>query len=48
MPYKIHTALTDNGIQFCFPPRYTDGPTATFVTHMFDTSCRENGIEPFR
>jgi hypothetical protein len=22
VPYKIHTVLTDNGIQFTFPPRY--------------------------
>ena len=45
VPYKIHTVLTDNGIQFTFPPRYADGPTARYVTHMFDMRCRENGIE---
>ena len=45
IPYKIHTVLTDNGIQFTFPPRYVDGPTATYMTHMFDMRCRENGIE---
>ncbi len=45
VPYKIHTALTDNGIQFTFPPRYADGPTARYMTHMFDMRCRENGIE---
>ena len=28
VPYAIHTVLTDNGIQFTFPPRYADGPTA--------------------
>jgi transposase InsO family protein len=44
-PYKIHTVLTDNGIQFTFPPRYADGPTARYATHMFDRRCRENGIE---
>jgi len=27
VPYKIHTILTDNGIQFRFPPRYANGPT---------------------
>ena len=27
------------------PPRYADGPTATYMTHMFDMRCRENGIE---
>lgn len=45
VPYKIHTALTDNGIQFRYPPRYTDGPTARYMTRMFDMRCRENGIE---
>lgn len=45
VPYKIHTVLTDNGVQFTFPPRYADGPTATYVTHMFDLRCQENGIE---
>jgi transposase InsO family protein len=45
VPYKIHTVLTDNGIQFRFPPRYVNGPTARYITHMFDMRCRENGIE---
>jgi transposase InsO family protein len=45
VPYKIHTVLTDNGIQFRFPPRYADGPSARFVTHMFGLRCREQGIE---
>ena len=45
IPYKIHTVLTDNGIQFTSPPRYADGPTARYMTHMFDMRCRENGIE---
>ena len=45
VPYKIHTVLTDNGIQFTFPPRYANGPTATYMTHMFDMRCREHGIE---
>ena len=45
VPYKIHTVLTDNGIQFTFPPRYADGPTARHITHMFDMRCEENGIE---
>jgi transposase InsO family protein len=45
VPYKIHTVLTDNGIQFTFPPRYADGPTAKYMTHMFDMRCRENGID---
>jgi transposase-like protein len=45
MPYKIHTVLTDNGIQFRLPPHYADGLTARYCTHMFDMRCRENGIE---
>jgi transposase InsO family protein len=45
VPYRIHTVLTDNGIQFRFAPRYADGPTARYMTHMFDMRCRENGIE---
>jgi transposase InsO family protein len=45
VPYKIHTVLTDNGIQFTFPPRYAHGPTARYMTHMFNMRCRENGIE---
>src|ERR1700743_3215858 len=45
VPYKIHTVLTDNGIQFTLPPRYADGPTARYMTHMFDMRCRENDIE---
>jgi len=45
VPYKIHTVLTDNGIQFRYPPRYASGPTARYMTHMFDMRCRENSIE---
>lgn len=45
VPYKTHIVLTDNGIQFTFPPRYADWPTARYITHMFDMRCRENGIE---
>ena len=45
VPYKIHTVLTDNGIQFTFPPRYKDGPTARYMRHMFDMRCQENEIE---
>jgi transposase-like protein len=45
VPYKIHTVLTDNGIQFRLPPRYADGPTARWSTHMFGLRCQENGIE---
>lgn len=45
IPYKIHTVLTDNGVQFCHPPRYRDGPTATYMGHLFDRICAANGIE---
>src|SRR3954447_24601254 len=45
VPYKIHTVLTDNGIQFRLPPRHANGPTARHTTHMFDLRCREHGIE---
>lgn len=45
VPYKINIVLTDNGIQFTFPPRYSDGPTATYMTQMFDMRCQQNGIE---
>ena len=45
VPYKIHTVLTDNGIQFCDLPKNRLGPTARWTTHMFDLLCRANGIE---
>jgi transposase InsO family protein len=45
VPYKIHTILTGNGIQFTFPPRYHDGPTARYLTHMFSMCCQQNNIE---
>lgn len=45
VPYKIHTVLTDNGVQFCHAPRYRDGPTARFSHHLFDRVCAEHGID---
>ncbi len=45
IPYKIHTVLTDNGIQFAYLPKNRNGPTARYATHMFGLRCRENGIE---
>src|SRR3954453_13982912 len=45
VPYKIHTVLTDNGIQFRLPPRQANGPNARCMTHMFALRCREHGIE---
>ena len=40
VPYKSHTILTDNGIQF--KNRAQD---RTAVEHIFGRTCRENGIE---
>ena len=45
VPDKIHPVLTDNGIQFSFPPGYANGPTATWMSDMFDMRCEENGVE---
>ena len=45
VPYKIHTVLTDNGVQFCHMSQHRDGPTAQYSGHMLDRVCRENGIE---
>ena len=44
-PYSIHIVLIDNDIQFAFSGRHADGPTATYMTDIFDVRCRENGIE---
>jgi transposase InsO family protein len=43
-PYAIHTVLTDNGMAFADLPKYRDGPTATWMGHIFDRVCQENGI----
>ncbi len=40
VPYRIHTVLTGNGIQFT----HTSG-TPTSSIHAFDRVCRANGIE---
>jgi transposase-like protein len=45
VPYKIHTVLTDNGIQFADLPKNRFGPTARWRGHMFDLLCNEHGIE---
>lgn len=48
MPYRIHTILTDNGIQFADLPKNRGGPTAWLRVHMFDLACRpppRHGIE---
>jgi transposase InsO family protein len=40
LPYRIHTVLTDNGIQFT-----TRALDAHAFAHIFDRVCSENGIE---
>src|SRR3954463_4358770 len=42
VPYKIHTVLTDNGIQFCDAIQHRSGPTARYRMHMFERVCREH------
>ena len=41
-PYRLHAVLTDNGVQFCHPSRYRDGPTARLAGHLFDRICAEH------
>lgn len=43
VPYKIHTILTDNGIQFAEQPRNRD--SVTFRKMRFDMICEANEIE---
>ena len=45
VPYKVHTLLTDNGVQFGDMPSRRAGPTARYRLHMFDRICRKHGIE---
>ena len=45
IPYRIHTVLTDNGIQFADLPKNRRGPTAMFRGHPFDRVCLRHGIE---
>lgn len=45
VPYKIHTVLTDNGIQFADLPKNRNGPTARWRGHPFDRTCSGYGIE---
>jgi Integrase core domain len=40
MPYKIHTVLTDNGIQFTNRTREVYA-----FHHLFDRGCQEDGID---
>ena len=41
VPYKIHTVLTDNGIQFTNRKR-----DIYAFHHIFDRVCQEYGIDP--
>jgi transposase InsO family protein len=45
MPYRIHTVLTDNGVQFADLPKNRQGPTALLRGHPFDRACRRHAIE---
>jgi transposase InsO family protein len=45
VPYRLHTVLTDNAIQFADLPKNRDGWTARYRVHRFDQICRANGIE---
>lgn len=45
VPYRIHTVLTDNGIQFADLPKNRQGPTARFRGHPFDRTCHVHEIE---
>lgn len=45
VPYRIHTVLTDNGIQFADLPKDRQGPTARFRGHPFNRVCLLHGIE---
>jgi IS30 family transposase len=43
VPYRIHTILTDNGIQFAEQPRNRN--SITYRKMRFDLNCETNGIE---
>jgi transposase InsO family protein len=45
VPYRIHTVLTDNGIQFADLPKNRKGPTARFRGHPFDRICLLHSID---
>jgi transposase InsO family protein len=45
VPYRIHTVLTDNGIQFADLPKNRQGLTARFRGHPFDRTCHVHEIE---
>ena len=45
VPYRIHTVLTDNGIQFADLPKNRNGATALLRGHPFDRTCWQYDIE---
>lgn len=45
VPYRIHTVLTDNGIQFADLPKNRGGLTARWRGHFFDRTCYRHGID---
>jgi transposase InsO family protein len=45
VPYRLHTVLTDNGLQFTDLPRIRDGRIARYRVHPFRETCRDNGVE---
>jgi transposase InsO family protein len=42
LPYKIHTILTDNGVQFV---QRDQGGVQGWIGHIFGRVCEQNGIE---
>ncbi len=44
-PYRIHSVLNDNGIQFADLPKNRKGPIARFRGHPFDRLCLLHAIE---
>lgn len=42
VPYKIHTVLTDNGVQFVQLQR---GQSRSYLIYIFERVCLENSIE---
>lgn len=42
VPYRIHTVLTDNGVQFVQHDKRDEGG---FVAHVFGRVCAERGVE---
>jgi transposase InsO family protein len=43
--YRIHTVLTDNGIQFCDAIQHRNGPTARYSMHLFKRICVAGDID---